>query len=738
MDTRMVALALVAASGAVPALAQDSVSRNANGGNGLPGDVPSAWSTTGVRSAYVVDLTPITTSRGTPFGVAPLLKAGRANTSRFNALNISGTLGQALATGVAYPSPSYTRWTQAGGGINTFENDASLNTPVSPTGPASVFGVAMLDVDEVVSGTSNVVTNHVPAAQVAFDPAEPGRLFVYRVNAASNSSGLTQPDRSQLGLGSVDAEGNVCIRADGYGVAATGTTPLQGDNYFRIRLPARGTSVDVIDNSGGTQPAANDWLLVQSGVTTAVPAAIPATLAGRSVLVGADFVGQLRAETTAGALTSTGAHRPGTLDHRGSAGVSAKVLFPGSVATGAVLTRASGGGGRTDSISVFGMGASGAVTGARTVTTPEAISDQCDAFAWPFASGSIRGYDSQMTFRGGVGPVAVSKDASGLALAAATLYSGSTPNPATPQNAIAVARFDATQPNGAVLWTLAAWVDADAMTGKQITGDFGQDGTPGTGDTGEGDGEVNAMDAPIGRLAGVNESSLGLSGPSLSAPAFDSAGNVYFIASALFNRAVGQQIVQEYGVGLFRAVYDPSSMCYTLDLVLRTGQVVTGANSARDYRIEAVSLSDADSVSSASMASAGVTQQAWNNVASEGLPPESPVTLGGLVATARVVYDVNQDGQFIDPTGVGGDPASTDEAYNVLLYVGNLLQPPAACDPDLNQDGNVDQDDIAYLINVIGGGANPSGIDPDFNVDGNADQDDVSALINVVAGGLCP
>jgi hypothetical protein len=64
--------------------------------------------------------------------------------------------------------------------------------------------------------------------------------------------------------------------------------------------------------------------------------------------------------------------------------------------------------------------------------------------------------------------------------------------------------------------------------------------------------------------------------------------------------------------------------------------------------------------------------------------------------------------------------------------------PPVGCDPDLNQDGNVDQDDVSYLINVVGGGGNPTGIDPDFNQDGNVDQDDVSALINVVAGGPCP
>jgi len=63
---------------------------------------------------------------------------------------------------------------------------------------------------------------------------------------------------------------------------------------------------------------------------------------------------------------------------------------------------------------------------------------------------------------------------------------------------------------------------------------------------------------------------------------------------------------------------------------------------------------------------------------------------------------------------------------------------PHCCDPDLNQDGNVDQDDLAYLIGVVAGGSNPTGIDPDFNRDGNADQDDIDALLNVIAGGPCP
>jgi hypothetical protein len=80
----------------------------------------------------------------------------------------------------------------------------------------------------------------------------------------------------------------------------------------------------------------------------------------------------------------------------------------------------------------------------------------------------------------------------------------------------------------------------------------------------------------------------------------------------------------------------------------------------------------------------------------------------------------------------GGSDAVIGEA---LVRVRVLEDSP--CDPDLNRDGNPDQDDVFYLINVIGGGDNPAGANPDFNRDGNVDQDDVSSLINVIGGGLC-
>ncbi|MDX2132381.1 MAG: hypothetical protein SFY69_10045 [Planctomycetota bacterium] len=71
-----------------------------------------------------------------------------------------------------------------------------------------------------------------------------------------------------------------------------------------------------------------------------------------------------------------------------------------------------------------------------------------------------------------------------------------------------------------------------------------------------------------------------------------------------------------------------------------------------------------------------------------------------------------------------------------IRLTGVVGVPP--CDPDFNQDGNVDQDDIFCLSLVVAGDPSCSGSDPDFNRDGNVDQDDISALEQVVAGSACP
>jgi hypothetical protein len=90
-------------------------------------------------------------------------------------------------------------------------------------------------------------------------------------------------------------------------------------------------------------------------------------------------------------------------------------------------------------------------------------------------------------------------------------------------------------------------------------------------------------------------------------------------------------------------------------------------------------------------------------------------------------YTVTQGGVVVGTTSL------SPGAYATLN-----IPPVPPCDPDYNADGNVDQDDVVYLITVIAGGPNPTGRDPDFNGDGNASQDDVVALIGVVAGAPCP
>ncbi|MDX2130643.1 MAG: hypothetical protein SFY69_01165 [Planctomycetota bacterium] len=717
--------------------AQDSVSRNANAGNGLPGDAPAPWSGVYQRQSFVVDLSPIVSAWGTPFGAAPVIKSGRINTTRFNAFAAATTISPSLVTGAALPAPTYTLWTQAGGGLHTGENNPALNTLVSPPASATLFALACLDVDEQLSSSTFFFSNVLQGAQAAYDPNQPDRLFVTRVMAAHNSTTPTLTDRSQLGLGTIDAAGNLVFRADSFG-SANPTNPLVGDNYFRVRLPGRSGVSNPIDNNGAANAAAVDWLLQRSTLTHAVPAALPADIAGRSVLVGADFVGRLGAETTPLALATTTAHRPGTLDHRGSASIRPQPLFPTGVATAATLARSTGANGPVDSISLAALDANAVVLASRTLTLPSVVLDPCRPFTWMSSAGGLRGYDSQTTFRGPVGPVALGRDQAGRALAAGVLYAGVPANPASSFNAIAVARADLSQPGVPAQWVLAAWVDPATGLGKDIRGDFGADGTPDTNDAGERDGSVDATDAPIGRIVSLASTPLGFAGPSISVPGIDSVGNLYFIAAVELNRSTPGGIVAEPTLALVRAIYNPAAFCYELDVVLKAGDILPGRNSARNYRIDSLVLADGDSISSASMFASSVSASAWNAVPTDSLATIDPRALGGLALVARITYDVDQDGDYADPTRPGSDIDSPDESYNVVMYVGNTFAGGPTCDPDFNQDGNVDQDDVACLTQVVAGDPGCSASDPDFNADGNVDQDDISALTQVVAGAPCP
>ncbi|MCE7974719.1 MAG: hypothetical protein DYG92_10435 [Leptolyngbya sp. PLA1] len=104
----------------------------------------------------------------------------------------------------------------------------------------------------------------------------------------------------------------------------------------------------------------------------------------------------------------------------------------------------------------------------------------------------------------------------------------------------------------------------------------------------------------------------------------------------------------------------------------------------------------------------------------------------------------------LEPASGGPGGGTGSPSYPAFYMRENLISPAfgatldidvvALPEFDVNQDGSLDQDDVVYLINVVGGGENPNGVDPDLNFDGNTDQDDISLLINVIAGGeyACP
>ncbi len=713
----LIAPALVAAL-AGAAMGQDSVSRNANGGSGLPGDGLTHWIGTSQRTNYVVDLTSFTSSWGTTFGVAPLVKSGRVASTRFSATNLASSISSDIRIGVAYPESSYTLWTAPGGGVNSLENNSALNTAVPRAGNATVFGAGFMDFEETGAGATAVFTNVLVGALAAYDPSLPSRLYVTRIIAAHNSVGSTIADTSQFGYGSVDASGNLVFRADGFGVLAT-SSQLTGDSLFRVKLPLRLMATNAINATGGGDAGATDRLLNNDANTHNAPSLIPASLAGRSVLLSPNFVGQLRAETAVNTTTTTTSHRTGAAEHRAQTTVIARNVFPGSVATGAMPVRVTTGD-RTNAVSVFGLSSAGAVTASRVVSLPGTLADSCAAYQWPMNAGEIRGYDSQITFRGGGAPVAVGMDANGNALVAATVYNGGDPIADNPFNAVAVARFDPAAGGSPVTWSLAAWVDSVAMTGKAILGDVGLDGAPGSGDTGEADGVIDGSDAPAGRLASMLETSLGVSGPSMSSVGMDSAGNIYFLSSVRRNRWTGSQVVSESTLGLVRGVYDPATFCYRLELVLASGDAFAGQNSGRNYKIVTLNVADSDSLSSASLWSGSVSSSPWNGDATAASTPVSPANLGGLAISARVVYDTNNDGTYEDPTALGGNTASVDEAYNVLLYVGNTEAP--GCPSDWNNDGGVDGDDVIAFFTEWDAG------EADYNGDGGTDGDDVIAF----------
>ncbi|MEO1511124.1 MAG: hypothetical protein AAFU70_03540, partial [Planctomycetota bacterium] len=438
--------------------------------------------------------------------------------------------------------------------------------------------------------------------------------------------------------------------------AGAGAVP--GQNYYRVNLDLRNNGVfNVLSAATPTGAQATERLLSTSDSDThSVPQALPQSIFGGNGLIGGpNFSSQYRFGGSSPLGTSTqhlfGAGAPSGVDHRGGLALTPNTFggFNDSgVATMAILAK---GGqpdtGETETINVFAVDASGAPIGAsRRLFDPTNgnITDNSSGFVLNAATGASIHHFSQAAFNGGSGQVDVQVIPNGDLLGVVTLgLNQSTRFDQDPDNYIVAFREDA---SGNVSETLVAYATFSASK-EYLDGPGGN---------------------VLGTLLPIDLAFPGATGPSVTSPAIDSSGNVWFVAPFQANDE------QFADTGLFRAVYNPANFSFDLELVVRggfgTGTTVTGLNSGTPYQVQFISIADSNSISSGAFFSSNATTAAHLGQDASQFSPIDAESNGGVILSAEIVYDVDGDGDFDDPTSSAGDPTSLDEAYNALIYVG--------------------------------------------------------------------
>ncbi len=697
--------ALIATAGMCgSAIAQDSVSSNLGG---LPGDALDPW--TDHCAAYVVDLAPLATSGGHMFGVAPLLKSSQVDPAFFNNLGSMATISPDVLSDVPFSQVSYMAWDTAGAGVD------QNNTPgmmVDASGNGSQFAIGWSEFGTSVSGNSY---NGMIGAIVNYDPAESNRLYVDRRMGAVNSASGLVGDSSQFGGPSVDANGNMYYRGDNFG--STGPDQLSGTNIFRTRLMDRDCGVSNYVSLGGTLDA-TDFILQNAG-THSVPNNIPASIAGgNGVYGGPNFSSEYVYGASLGMTTATMGHfdlsggRIG--DHRGNMGSTVGDPFNfGGVYTYGIYAKDAAD--DTKTMNVWGVDASGAVVGNMAWDIPASVTDNDDGFTLAYSGfEEFVNYLGSVSFRGGVGNVAVGQDINGNALFAATVSENGFSDDFS--NQIIVGRFN---PNtGGTDFTFAGYIDQFNL--------FTQDaGKP----------IYDAAGVEIGQLVNLDAVTGGSPlGPSLSAPAFDAAGNVWFIGAVeLYDRFMDGG--SDFDGALLRAVLDPDTFSYRLELVLENGTRVAGANSGLEYSIDFLGTANGGGgANPGSLWSNNVSSMAWNGSDISGTQPGDEIANGGVIVNTSITYDIDGDGVFNDPTSGNFNPdAPADESYSVALYIGYYQDGPAPCPADLNGDEMLNFFDVSAFLSAY------NSMDPiaDFTGDGMFNFFDVSAFLSAYNAG-CP
>jgi len=703
------AFALLAVAGlCAPGMAQDSVS---SVGTGLPGDALSPYDTGAQCANYVVDLAPLTTSMGNVFGVAPILKSPKTDAAFFNNLISAQTISPDYGAEVDISGTGYALWENTpGAGINPQTNSA----PGTINGPT--------DTVQFAAGFSDFNNNYsgVVGAFVNYASNDPNRLYVARHQVNVNGANINEKLAAIGGL-VVDAYGNFYFRADDFGlVAGAGFPVAAGQNLYRTRMQDRNCgALEIISGNIAASAPATDGLLINSATTHGVPNMVPASIAGANGrLASGNFNDEYVYGATSPLSTSTAHFAPGFGgSQRGAMAFTRYNLLnsAGAIASHAMLAKDTGG--DTNVINVFTVNAAGAPIDTLGIdfNAVGTISDPIDGFAYQIGMfpGEFDHYHSQTNYNGGVSQVALKQDQAGRGMCAAVYYDVA--DPTFEYNSLLVSRWDPANPAGTLEYAVAAYVDIVNGYGKGLM---------------DSNGMFIGRQEPLANVTGGSPN-----GPSMSAPAMDSVGNIWFIGSiGLFDTPVADPAngnIVDYDSGLIRAIYDPANFGYRLELVAELGTVLDGQNSGVPYQIAFMGIADSNSISSGTMFSSNANELAFGGFTPVALDPADPKTNGGVVVNAKVVYDVDGDQDFDDPTSSNGDPLSLDEAYNVLLYVGYYAE--ASCKCDIDGNGTLNLDDINLFAQAFTSG----NLDADMDDNGTLNLDDINLFAQCFVAG-CP
>jgi len=647
MHRRVIVIAgLLAIAG--QARAQDSVAEIPGGNDAL-----SAYDAQVAR--YAVDLVPIPGSWGASYVIGPVIKSSRNTDPGYSTNKLIGAaVSPDVLEHVSFPEQGFAEWSTRGAGVNPTENSIPGSTNVGYF--RTQFGVACADLG---FGPTNIT-----GALVGRRSSEPDRLYVERRFAASSRFIESGDDFSSLSLGSIDAHGDVCIRADSFGIPSSISERVRDENILRVDIADRGASPNVLIHTLGlnvaTDQGATTFFVNKSTDSLGPPTMIPSSVtdADEGAPITLDFTG---AHRVGGKAQVTDHLDPAIDEHRGPPSYSMLSFGVGDAGTFAFLAISDAGASlRVDSVAAATVDGEGGVVQTISATLPATLTDG----SYSADDAEFRGHLSQAAFRGGCGPVAIGVTQSGELRLASTAWSP------TDGEFIAVASFAPPVGMSAAQWSVAAHVGKPVFDGKD------------------------------GQQIGVIASGSQIGSPvSMSAPGMDMMGNVYFVGAYKPNLGAARTAV-------FKAVITDAG--YQLEKLLETGQIVVGANSTRPYEIHSIALGDSDSVASGSIWASSVLQPrrlgAGNN-------PGIADAFGGLVFSAVIEYDNLAVSEMYDavlyvgPKGleglvgdINGDGVVDTADLGILIAAFGTTDPPS----DLNGDGMVDTADLGLLIANFG------------------------------------